>query len=94
MATLYGSDGVTLTDGINVSLDAIEEKLRARGYDFGREGLTYIPGDNAPPFEQIAWHDRVLLRVYDSEPKTKVFSKSGWYHLRKLSSREEFLSKP
>ena len=96
MATLYGSTGAKLNDGINVALDDIEARLIARGYDVSQDGISYIPGDEAPQFEPVMeWPEYLLLQVYDSEPRTKVFRKSGFYHLRKISARDaDFLLKP
>jgi hypothetical protein len=82
MATLYGSTGDTLNDGISVDLAVIEARLLKQGYDT-ENGLTH--SDRAPTFTEVhAWPKYVLLQVFENEPKTTLFPKSGFYHLRKL----------
>ena len=70
--------GVTLNAGTEVSLESIEAKLKTLGYDVGPNGITG-PHQTAPTFKPpTKWSDRVLLEVFASEPKTKLFPERGW----------------
>jgi len=84
MATLYGSTGEETDEGNPVSLPDIEARLLQGRYD--TKSITHTPGDHAPRLDPVhKWPTYVLLQVFDSEPKTTLFPKSGFYHLRELS---------
>jgi hypothetical protein len=87
MATLYSSDGAHTGDGINIALAEVDAKLRARGHT--PKDFTHTAGDNAPQFQPVTkWREYLLLRVYETEEKTALFPKSGFYHLRGLTVRD------
>jgi hypothetical protein len=94
MATVYSSTGEEATEAGSSLLQDVEAKLRARGYNPAE--MTYLPTDRAPRLEPVTeWDTYVLIQVFDSEPKTTLFPKAGFYHLRKLSAKDsDFLLKP
>jgi hypothetical protein len=85
MATLFASTGAVTDDGNSVFLENVEAKLRSAHYD--PAAISYTPGDRAPRFKPVMTASAyVLLQVFESEPKTKLFPKAGFYHLRDLRS--------
>ena len=96
MATLYRSTGENPEYVAEVSLPDIEARLLKKGYGTTPDDISHSPGGNPPRFKPVTqWPDYVLIQVYDSEPKTKLFPESGWYHLRKLSAgTSAFLLEP
>jgi hypothetical protein len=86
MATIYRSTGKHAEEVINLPLPDIEARLLANRYGTTADDITHTPTDRPPQLAPVTkWHDYVLIQVYDSEPKTKLFPKSGSYHLRQLS---------
>jgi len=95
MATIYSTTGAgDIGIDNSVSLTAIDAELRARG--FTMEGFTHAPGDRMPRFDPIsAWPDYLVIQVYESEPKTLLFPKSGFYRHPELDVKNAgFLLKP
>ena len=94
MATLYSTTGAgDIGQENSVSIIDTDAKLLAKGHS---ERDFKHTGDKMPLLEpRLAWSDCLVLQVFDSEPKTTLFPKSGFYHLRNLTVKNAvFLLKP